>query len=951
MFHGFLNPRDISPTAGSEGNDPSDFPATNDEDDQGEPDLPESNDDEKGEPLSDNEDELQLDDGYNYLDVVNEQEDGDAFDEGEPPSDNEDEPVSNDGEYPDEEPSPRNPSSSDHGQDLAGDGRDHLDVLNEQQEDALNEEDDDDGFDGEGNEEDDWWVDGPPLGMYNNDEEENPEDIEWWDEEEEEDLWEDDFLNDDQGEDPAFWEDEDGAFWEDDEDGFDDDISEASTLEPQEEADACNLAAETTRDRHLLHPPSGYRLPSATFHFQSADAVAVCEDPHCPGASLIATMDSDGVLLFRMPAAGAMTQTGGPAQPMEFVGGFESPTASAYSMEISPSGRFLLAGGDEGFLEIFAIDSRAPQRAPVPRKVIDDMSVHQPYFYLPIIPPESDWVTGSRPNHVAKEVHELLSAPEAAEMRHMHGNLYHSYPRTLNDATFLNVLGFRDAAVLLSATVGAGNAAPPIERPEGAEILKRAGLGWVAKDVFFAAAVDDQYRGLEHQFHGFADMIGGKDKIDWKIDEQVDFEGHESEHSTKQYSRNHSLKGAVVLAGIAVLGFNTEDEATHNVENQDGMVNGVRFGIVGGKERILAADQSGRVYIFETPPDDCVLTDMVQCMMCNEITLGDKLKIMPITAFNTHPTPLGASLVRKGRLLHTATLGPFGCPLNLAVASPDGKWIAIVGDQQKLILIDQNDGFSSQELSFEPKRFDHDFLNPDIEEVGAQYCAWNASSTLLAVTSDALHALFVFSIPSKQLVMRVEGFVRTVMPVMFAPWNDRVVIFGEETKMIHVRTIEPDAPGTVDINAREELADPGLSSQLIRIPADPRRPKGGRRRITGMATTAQGDVLVSTKQGIMYRYLPADEWVPEKMSDWPVRFRESAQTFLQCAARQGDGEHGLTELPAPVMQLIIKYLAGKKTDWLDILADPVAAEVAVEEEQQQQQQQPDDEQEQGAGQV
>lgn len=40
---------------------------------------------------------------------------------------------------------------------------------------------------------------------------------------------------------------------------------------------------------------------------------------------------------------------------------------------------------------------------------------------------------------------------------------------------------------------------------------------------------------------------------------------------------------------------------------------------------------------------------------------------------------------------------------------------------------------------------------------GAQYLAWNASSTLLAVSSDALHAVFVFEPHSGRLVLRVEG--------------------------------------------------------------------------------------------------------------------------------------------------------------------------------------------------
>jgi hypothetical protein len=43
---------------------------------------------------------------------------------------------------------------------------------------------------------------------------------------------------------------------------------------------------------------------------------------------------------------------------------------------------------------------------------------------------------------------------------------------------------------------------------------------------------------------------------------------------------------------------------------------------------------------------------------------------------------------------------------------------------------------------------------------GSQYCAWNASSSLLAVSSDALHAVFVFEAGSGRLALRVEDHLR-----------------------------------------------------------------------------------------------------------------------------------------------------------------------------------------------
>lgn len=43
---------------------------------------------------------------------------------------------------------------------------------------------------------------------------------------------------------------------------------------------------------------------------------------------------------------------------------------------------------------------------------------------------------------------------------------------------------------------------------------------------------------------------------------------------------------------------------------------------------------------------------------------------------------------------------------------------------------------------------------------GSQYVAWNSSSSLLAATSDALHAVFVFEPGSGAMAMRVEAHTR-----------------------------------------------------------------------------------------------------------------------------------------------------------------------------------------------
>lgn len=641
--------------------------------------------------------------------------------------------------------------------------------------DDMDDLDDDEDIDDFDEDEAGWWGNGP-LGMFA-----GGEDV--WDDDEEEDMWlhDDEFLGD----------------------FDDDDFSDASTVEPDDEAEACDRAVEATLDRHLLHPPTPYALPSSSFHFQSADALAVASDPHCPGSTLVATMDTDGVLLFRMPSVGSMTQVGGPPQSMKFLGGVESPSQSAYSMEISPSGRYLLAGGEEGSLEMYLIDSRAPQRPPIPAEVTAPLGERQPFFYLPIIPRDTDWVTGSRPRRVAQEVHEMLTAPRNEQVP-QHASPK-NYPRTINDARFLNVLGFRDTAALTPEN--AEEVLPP-EMPEGAEPTKRVPFGWVPRDLFYAAAVDEQVVGLEEQFIKFANMVGGPDKIDWQMEDEMgdaEMEGAIDTQGTEavvQPAAPLPQRGALCLGGMLVLGYPDHDTAVQNTTNEDGMVNGVRFGVVAGKERVLAAEQSGKVYVFEVPSADTPIEEVASSMMCEGLGApSSHWRMQPVVAFSAADNPFGAALTRRATVLSTATIGPFGVPLNMAAASPDGNWIAVVGDHKKVHLLDQKNGFADRELPFEPARFDYDFLDTDIE-VGAQYCTWNSSSSLLAVTSDALHAVFVFSVPSGQLVMRVEGFIRSVLPVTFAPWSDNVLIFAEESKMLHVRVVDLDG-GVVNYNARE----------------------------------------------------------------------------------------------------------------------------------------------------
>jgi hypothetical protein len=403
----------------------------------------------------------------------------------------------------------------------------------------------------------------------------------------------------------------------------------------------------------------------------------------------------------------------------------------------------------------------------------------------------------------------------------------------------------------------------------------------------------------------------------------------------------------------------------------EGMVNGVRFGLVGGRERLLAAEQSGWVYVLEAPPSGCQLAALPDALMCSG--LGEPsahwsmravsalcqppaaasascimhhaphaphascvrappccARSLPhshrgcaqVNAFAAGEHPLGVSLGRRALARTTAALGPFGCPLNMAAPSPDGRYVAVVGDAAKAFLVDQGAGFAWRELPFALRR---PAAAPEVGEgvaVGSQYCAWNASSSLLALSSDALHAVVVFDPGAAAPVLLVEQLHGPVLPVSFAPWDDQCVVFAEEGKRVHVRAAR--GPPAEQFFLEDAVA-PREGMQLLRVPIAAPGARRPRRRITGMAATRHGDLLVATNQGLLFRFLARLPWSQERHRLWPPACREAVQALLLSAARlardaAGGAEAGLQRtdlgaLPVAVLHAVAGHLAGSRASW------------------------------------
>eukprot|EP00887_Chlorella_sp_A99_P007867 scaffold20.g7867.t1 len=660
------------------------------------------------------------------------------------------------------------------------------------------------------------------------------QDIHYWfsSDDEEDDEWDHDLpdeLDDDdfEAEDFEDWEEEEEEEEEEeDEEDLDGwqawvevqaDALSVSSDEPEEEAAAAVALAAATAGRAFAPAPAAYAVPTASNHFQSADALAVAE-PAPDGSLLAAVFDREGVAAYRLPPPSSLACRAPARPPAARLGGFQAPR-DVYALALSPCGRFIAAGGDAGLLAVYAVDATAPPRPP----------------------------RGGEPR-----------AP---------GVLYFYTP--LNDPAPAGAPGVGPPAAVPAPAAAAGEAAGP------------SGQG-----------------------------------------------------STQRPHRQPQHRAPRAVAALAhCLPSPTPPNAwqprAQNAMDEDAMLNGLRFGLVGGKLLLLAAEQSGYLYVLEVPPPAAAAAgdqgpaplpavpapQLGQGMLCSSLgTPSGYWQLRPINLFPAEQLPHGARVSRAepgegAAWWHTAAIGPFGHPCNFAVASPDGRYIAVTCDSQRVAVVDQAAGFAWRTADFDVAG-DKSFMAPDVAS-GAQYAAFNASSTLLAVSSDTLHAVFVLDPASLQQLYRVEGHKRPCLPVCFVPWNDSLLLYAEETKHVWARDVRA---GPAEREVAVDIADPQPSTQLLRLPLEPLDAGHGglgdlrrrRLRVTGMAASRHGDLLVATKQGAVLRYLSARPWRPQDQRSWPARFQAAARELLS----------------------VVAALAGQAADWVPVAPQQQPAQPA-----------------------
>jgi len=354
----------------------------------------------------------------------------------------------------------------------------------------------------------------------------------------------------------------------------------------------------------------------------------------------------------------------------------------------------------------------------------------------------------------------------------------------------------------------------------------------------------------------------------------------------------------------------------------DAMNNSLRFGTVAGRTRLLVANQDAHIYVFEVPeqepPREASVPPDLTCRSLYAGALGQPGPAPRRVDLGRIPTHDGFYW-EWHETSKTDVIGPLDCPVNCAVPSPDGRFIAAVGDSRRVSLLEQapQEGGvyaveGSKSLTFSaaaPKTF----MGMDVVDPGCQYCAWNSDSTLLAVSSDSLRAVYVWQVASGALVAKYEEVNhRPCLALQFMPWDPQVLAWAEESSCVHL--------ADVGSNSRE-------AHQALHLPRNDGVPKAGypapqrpRRRITGLAVSPSGTLFVSTKEKLLSRGL-LHQWTTETHRLFPESFQEAVKTIVAGAGPgcsspgAGDASSGLDSLPEPLLHNIIHRSAFPLASW------------------------------------
>ncbi|KXZ51092.1 hypothetical protein GPECTOR_14g75 [Gonium pectorale] len=288
----------------------------------------------------------------------------------------------------------------------------------------------------------------------------------------------------------------------------------------------------------------------------------------------------------------------------------------------------------------------------------------------------------------------------------------------------------------------------------------------------------------------------------------------------------------------------------------------------------------------------------------------------------------------------TAAIVGWPSPLNCVESSPDGRWLAVGCDEPLLYLVPAGPDYPSRPMEMLLVPLPTSL--PGRLAPGCQYCKFNHESSRLAASFDALFSVFVFDVPRRQLLFDMRH--TQWQPPLALSWlpgrPGEAGLLAHAVDRQHVVLVDVDAPRTslsrISVRptglrsgpserqqppsaaannvahagsphgereaAATEVAPDGaalLSTHLLagmrvggRAAEEARARRQERRRLerpprlTGLITTADGRLLLTTKTELLSfkLLLPAARWSRAVHRHMPPAFRAAVQALLLGAA-------------------------------------------------------------------
>lgn len=274
--------------------------------------------------------------------------------------------------------------------------------------------------------------------------------------------------------------------------------------------------------------------------------------------------------------------------------------------------------------------------------------------------------------------------------------------------------------------------------------------------------------------------------------------------------------------------------------------------------------------------------------------------------FSEHPSPTGdgTSVLVLDGVPDTNSILKFSCALNCAEPSPNGQWLAVGYDEPAIFLVPAGTDYHTHpiEVLYLPLRWNWSPWGRDLRP-GCQYCAWSPSSDKVAASSDALFAVCVFDVARLQLLFTFQHCIgEPCLALRFVPGHAGLLVHAHSKENIFFAHV--DAPRTTTTRLR--LKAPGArgtlrAQQQQQQQSGPGKPVQDEQEAAGAAAHgaihAGGDAVMHDAQPTSSSTGSAGTLPAQQQPQGQAGQRQEGQRQQQRAAGDGAGVGGIDEAP------------------------------------------------------